>query len=473
MKCKHVNVRLYEHKALLFFGILVTTFTFICIAVLTNDLQKSSCGILFDNLIKFEIPSHKYNIALSSVYTTAIWSVAQVLYSFNVAIQLASSLEQHSFFVKYEGHNDNEKDQQTDKSPIEIMEVPTLHLQDCHEPHHVNTQSVCFNFKEQRYHGKAGRKDGNLDEWNQSLNLQKPLLIPNIWTTNIKVTGDDDDDDNNKNSNSINSFKPLTLKSLTQPPIGDLMIQYYSDSTKAGAAALKPDSIATLNEIVNNVTTYKNSTIKIGTQIPILSYPNLIENIAPNHIVTHLFGDRFQPSDLQPFLNIFPPLTTVPIFLARGLNLNKTTPASENRASSDDSKEKQPNVRTDLHCEPIGNVAVQLEGSKKWTLIDSQYSSLLKPTVSKHGRAFFYSTLNPLDPQVLDDIPHYEVITHPGDAIYIPPWTWHQVDYIPDEISFAASLFHLRPLDLVRSNALYSMLILPNLIKEISGWNHE
>mmetsp|Transcript_13085 Transcript_13085/g.15949 ORF Transcript_13085/g.15949 Transcript_13085/m.15949 type:complete len:270 (+) Transcript_13085:31-840(+) len=197
MKCKHVNVRLYEHKALLFFGILVTTFTFICIAVLTNDLQKSSCGILFDNLIKFEIPSHKYNIALSSVYTTAIWSVAQVLYSFNVAIQLASSLEQHSFFVKYEGHNDNEKDQQTDKSPIEIMEVPTLHLQDCNEPHHVNTQSVCFNFKEQRYHGKAGRKDGNLDEWNQSLNLQKPLLIPNIWTTNIKVTGDDDDDDNN------------------------------------------------------------------------------------------------------------------------------------------------------------------------------------------------------------------------------------------------------------------------------------
>ena len=121
--------------------------------------------------------------------------------------------------------------------------------------------------------------------------------------------------------------------------------------------------------------------------------------------------------------------------------------------------------RTDLHCEPIGNVAVQLYGKKKWTLVDPSFSHLLRPTIAKDGRAYYFSSL---DPKIsLDHIPKYEIITEAGDALWVPPWYWHRVDYIDNGVSFAASLFHFRPYDFFLNNPLYSILVTPNLVKEL------
>ena len=190
------------------------------------------------------------------------------------------------------------------------------------------------------------------------LDIQKPILIPNLSTYHDDQT------------------KPLSLDNLSSSPLGDLQINYFTDSTKVGA--LKPNSIASLSEIVHNVTNDFNSKIKIGTQIPVENYPSLIHNVAPNDIVTQLFGNHFRIDDLNPYLGIFPPLTTVPIFLARGLNESAPEKSHHSinqihhqRSSSDhqhhtDNSTIQRNVRTDLHCEPIGNISIQqLKGSEQ------------------------------------------------------------------------------------------------------------
>jgi hypothetical protein len=98
-------------------------------------------------------------------------------------------------------------------------------------------------------------------------------------------------------------------------------------------------------------------------------------------------------------------------------------------------------------------------------LIDPKYSFRLKPSVAPDGRAFFASwTPN------LDHVPRYQVATHAGDAMWVPTWTWHRVDYIESEdISIGGSLFHFRPIDYVRQNPLFSLLMIPALIRELAG----
>ena len=40
---------------------------------------------------------------------------------------------------------------------------------------------------------------------------------------------------------------------------------------------------------------------------------------------------------------------------------------------------------------------------------------------------------------VMDCVPHQA-----GDALWVPTWTWHRVDYIEGVTALAASLFHVR-----------------------------
>ena len=84
-------------------------------------------------------------------------------------------------------------------------------------------------------------------------------------------------------------------------------------------------------------------------------------------------------------------------------------------------------TRTDMHCEPIANIVFQLHGQKRWTLVAPEFSGLLRPRISPDGRAYFFSELDPLDPTALAHVPRHEVVTNPGDILFIPPWTWHQV----------------------------------------------
>lgn len=266
-----------------------------------------------------------------------------------------------------------------------------------------------------------------------SLDLSQPLLITNAV-------------------NPSSTDRKLSIEGMMHPPLKDLSVHYFSDARKG---LLSPDRTALLGDIVYNITSNGDCYAKIGSQIPMHSYPELIKEITIP-LFTTLFGDRFKPSDLDPFLGL-KALTTVPIFLAGG------------EATQDEG-----HARTDLHSEPIGNIAVQLEGEKRWLLVDPIYTSLLRPTVAADGRAFFHSAYDPSElPEILRSLPHYEVVTKPGDALWIPTWFWHRVDYENDSASFGASLFHFRPLEYIRNNPLFGALIIPNLLKELAGFKFQ
>jgi len=135
----------------------------------------------------------------------------------------------------------------------------------------------------------------------------------------------------------------LSTDKLISPPLGDTIVPYFSDASER---LLTPDREGKLSEIVRNITENGGSQ-KLGTQLLVHNFPALIDTIVCPEF-SAMFGDRFKPTDLLPLFGIFPALTTVPVFLAGG------RPHEEGK-----------HLRTDLHCEPIGNVAVQLDGRKR------------------------------------------------------------------------------------------------------------
>lgn len=278
---------------------------------------------------------------------------------------------------------------------------------------------------------------------------RRPLLLRNLWSQS---------DLSNSTSRRL-SLEGLLKENLTVP--------YFWDSSKEGA--LTPDRSAPINEIISNMN--RGAPHKIGTQLLIQHYPEIILEVAPTKIVTDLFGSYFTPNSVKGFgpYQIFPALTTVPIFVANGTtSFIKKKQTTTNISTKDKSLLNRP--FTALHCEPIGNIAVQLSGKKQWTLIRPEFSNHVKPSLSPDGRAFFaswQSSKGLLDNQV----PSYTAITVAGDAMWVPPWTWHRVDYIEsNELSIGASLFHFRFFEFVQNNPLFAFLIIPAMILEVVGY---
>lgn len=167
-------------------------------------------------------------------------------------------------------------------------------------------------------------------------------------------------------------------------------------------------------------------------------------------------------------------------------------------SADDDTKTQEgvpPPAHTALHCEPIGNVAVQLSGQKQWTLVRPEFSNRLRPSIAPDGRAFFASWLSSwprstASPEEGSIVPFYHAVTDAGDAIWVPTWTWHRVDYVSthaatssqdnatsnsdspslQSIAIGASLFHFRPVDFLLNNPLYAVLILPAIVLELIGY---
>lgn len=90
--------------------------------------------------------------------------------------------------------------------------------------------------------------------------------------------------------------------------------------------------------------------------------------------------------------------------------------------------------------------------------------------VSPDGRAYFYSTLDPTS-EIFATVPRYSVVLERGDALFIPPWEWHRVEYVEGPPTLSASLFHVRPRELVTNNLLYTAVVLPNMLKELLSLN--
>jgi len=309
---------------------------------------------------------------------------------------------------------------------VEPLEIPTLDL----------TQATIRNNPVEHLIEVYGK------DW-----INRPLLLKGVWSK----------------EELLDPKRRLSISGLARDT---LVLPYFSDARRL---ALSPDSEASLIRLAE---------------------------VAPPSLVSALFGDRFTKDRLlghiySPLPLILGPLT-VPIFVANAeVKTKKDKVATESTPTETDSCDvaaAAPTRRpyTGLHCEPIGNVSVQLAGARAWTLVQTEHWKSLRPTVSPDSRGFFASWA-----PSIDHVPRYRVRTLPGDAVWVPPWTWHRVDYVVMEdegeegghssvngnidetndatVALGASLFHFRPVDFVLRNPVYALILAPYLVGEFIG----
>jgi hypothetical protein len=87
---------------------------------------------------------------------------------------------------------------------------------------------------------------------------------------------------------------------------------------------------------------------------------------------------------------------------------------------------------SNMHAGGSGNMFVQVIGNKTWTLIDPEYSCILKGRVAQngiHAQTLFDmpDTDIGIYPTILKYLPRYEVTLEPGDVLWNAPWWWHRI----------------------------------------------
>lgn len=169
-------------------------------------------------------------------------------------------------------------------------------------------------------------------------------------------------------------------------------------------------------------------------------------------------------------------LVTVPVFMSRGRRTEKvrvpgcqTDPPKLIGKLLTSLAQAADTTRTDLHCEPIANLVFQTSGRKEWSLVSTEHSGLVRPSLAPDGRAYVYSKLDINNSSALDAVPRYEVITEEGDVLYVPTWTWHKVHYLEDVTAVSVSIFEFRFHEFWSNNFLFAITLLPNIFKEMVG----
>lgn len=254
-----------------------------------------------------------------------------------------------------------------------------------------------------------------------------PIILRHLWPAESFH-----DSNNAVDENIVSIRRRLTPNGImNDSQLSNLRLpNYFSDAAnKTGYAALVPDASAstptTLSQFLRKILSGDAPYAKIGTQVIIEECPELRDEIIPASLAKELFGwntyledikmwigDRWLTKEMRIwFWKIIPPMSYYPVFIAS----NRCRGAAGTEAH---------HPRTDLHAEPIGNIASQLHGTRRWTLVPTMWSGLLRPTVSRH-RGYFYSNIDPFVKlsKRLKSIPLvYECVTRRGDTIWIPPW---------------------------------------------------
>jgi hypothetical protein len=97
-------------------------------------------------------------------------------------------------------------------------------------------------------------------------------------------------------------------------------------------------------------------------------------------------------------------------------------------------------VNAPLHCEAGLNWYFELSGTRRWTLVDAEYSWLLYPSSEGTGMRRFSEFIpdmegNPMEAEkfsLVDYAPRYELELRPGDILFHPAWMWHKTVGLED-----------------------------------------
>jgi hypothetical protein len=409
-----------------------------CLAAQSHDMPTSSLTT-FNSLYAMPRPLAIY-----------AWSIGQWCYWISPRLsELLTSAAWQSLEQRQEQKNRKARAETAIRE--NILDIPTIKIQDF-----VGDETGALEFLQLTY----GRG------WQE-----RPLHLKGLWDPLVL-----------QSSQTTRQLSPYGLLHM------NFTIPYYLDARIYGL--LRPDGVAPVNGIVQRM--LQGHPHKIGSQLIVQRHPEFLSEVAPLSLVTTLFGDYFSVDRLLgqgKTFGVFPGITTVPVFVAYGNTTTSTQhqhqethkgPSTASNSNGDkiqndegtcqedgvQTPQNLPSPSTGLHCEPIANVAVQLHGFRKWTLVDPQHSWVLRPAASKDGRSFYPSWAT-----TLENVPRYELITYPGDAVFVPTWTWHRVDYLKEsaDLSIGASLFHFRVWDYIRRNPLFAILLVPALVGELAG----
>eukprot|EP00466_Bigelowiella_natans_P017612 jgi/Bigna1/145885/aug1.105_g20593 len=233
--------------------------------------------------------------------------------------------------------------------------------------------------------------------------LSRPFRIPGLMPT----------------GGSAEAIDLRMVDLIREKPYGDLVIDYFTDARQVNTV---PDGKASIREIATNIS-QGNSYAKFGSEMLFREHPELLSHL-PLDRVKKVTGEGYIDASLiGDFL-------TIPVFMAHGHEGDGADGGEGGRATP----------RTDLHCEPIANVVIQVSGSKLWTLYPSESSRFLRPKV-----------------------------LNKGDAMFLPSWTWHRVDYLPGITALSVSFFHVRIKDMFTNNPIFALATFPNMMKEFFG----
>lgn len=247
------------------------------------------------------------------------------------------------------------------------------------------------------------------------------------------------------------------FRMLTNNYRNPVLIKGYMETTNA---VKKWDDIY-LNEIIKD---FRINTVKYIDKFEIdnisfSDYINRMKNehlyINNNHTIMANFPQLFE--DIQPnFTNL---LNTL-----KSCNLGSIHIA--NLFIGFDNKNKKC-TGSNMHCGGSGNFFCMLHGKKHWTLIDPEYSYLLKGRVAEtgiHAQSLFDMLDTDLDkvPLIFNYLPRYEVVLEAGDVLYNPPWWWHRIRN-HQGLSIAMA---------IRNNKVTKLNLLNNFTYTLSGYKY-
>jgi hypothetical protein len=119
-------------------------------------------------------------------------------------------------------------------------------------------------------------------------------------------------------------------------------------------------------------------------------------------------------------------------------------------------------AKTNLHCALTNNLFVNIHGRKRWFIISPLYDPALESPVNR-GPGVFGSEFDPSDPDfeafpMCRYLDWYEVTLEPGDVLYNPPFYWHHVTNVTDNVSVGVRWYRFR--DAMRAAPLQNLLSL-------------
>lgn len=131
-----------------------------------------------------------------------------------------------------------------------------------------------------------------------------------------------------------------------------------------------------------------------------------------------------------------------------------------------------------LHFDVVHNLFAQIRGRKKFLLYDPVNYLSFYPPLGEKSTHTNHSKVNPLQPnrQLFPNFPWQEgkeVILNPGDLLYLPPFWWHYVTAIDENISLSF-WYDVKLKDLIKQQKLFStyLNIAPAFILDLIHFYH-